>query len=182
MKDQKAQIEQLLKDLRQRELTIQGKDEGIAQRNGRIEELQDELERMRQAAANGDLNSAELSRQLQETQEQLRQALEKIANLEKTMQENHSKYQGEYSRLNTEIEHRPLFDKTLSRRQALSWPHGIRFFGQQTAVTRPLLLSPNKFFTVAIQRPGVIGCHPFSRNRRAFCRSQSRFFWVSRLS
>ena len=96
MKDQKAQIEQLQKDLRQRELTIQGKDEDIAQRNGRIEELQDELQRMRQAAANGDLNSAGLSRQLQETQEQLRQALEKIANLEKTMQENHSKYQGEF--------------------------------------------------------------------------------------
>ena len=44
MKDQKAQIEQLQKDLRQRELTIQGKDEDIAQRNGRIEELQDELQ------------------------------------------------------------------------------------------------------------------------------------------
>ena len=62
MKDLQAQIQSLQKDLKTKELVIQGKDEDIAQRNGRIQELTDEIDRMRKAAASGDLNAAELTR------------------------------------------------------------------------------------------------------------------------
>lgn len=67
MRDLHAEIERMKKELRGKDLTIQGKDDEIGQRQIKIQDLMAELERMRQAAANGDMNSAELSRQLQET-------------------------------------------------------------------------------------------------------------------
>ena len=66
MKDLMAQIQQLQKDIKTKDLKLEAKDGEIAEKNNRIKELMDELDRMREAAANGDSNAAELSRQLQE--------------------------------------------------------------------------------------------------------------------
>ena len=92
------------KELRERDLTIQGKDGEIMEQRGRIKTLEDEIDRLKREAAAGGAASSELEKLLAESNQKLNDALRKIQELENTIENNERKYQGEYKRLNTEIE------------------------------------------------------------------------------
>ena len=92
------------KKLREKDLTIQGKDGEITLLKSTIKDLETEIQRLIDMNNKGGMESAELNKLLSETERKLKEALAHIDSLENTLQKNQEAAQKENRRLNTEID------------------------------------------------------------------------------
>lgn len=82
------EIKQMEKKLRERDLTIQGKDGEIIMQKSTIKDLETEIQRLIAMNNKGGMESAELSKLLSETERKLKEAMVHIQSLETTIQKN----------------------------------------------------------------------------------------------
>ena len=88
-------IQQLQREVRDRDQTIQNKDGEIERRDRTIAQLEAEIAALKNGLDSGGAAAAELKRLLAETEERLREALAKIDDLDKTVIANQAKFEAE---------------------------------------------------------------------------------------
>ena len=98
------EIKALQKNLRERDLTIQGKDGEITEQKHSIRKLEAEIQRLIDMNNAGGMQQSELQNLLNETEQKLRDALSHIDTLETTIKKNNETHETEQKRLNTEID------------------------------------------------------------------------------
>ena len=100
MSNMNAEIEDLRKQLAQRDFTINEQSQEITSHRSTIKDLEDQIDQLRAMNNEGDVGMAELKKLLSESEGKLREALAKIEALENVISHDET----EKARLNKEIE------------------------------------------------------------------------------